>query len=76
MKENKDKPCHCCEGSGKEQDDIKTGRALSGLRLRKGIGLRSMARRLSISHSYLCLLEHGLRKWDKAQVARYMEELG
>lgn len=57
------KNCHCCEGSGKEIDQKQLGLALSGLRLRSGIGLRDMARRVGISHTYLKLLEKGDRVW-------------
>ena len=59
----KPKPCHCCHGSGTESDAKIHGRAMSGLRLRAGIGLRDMARRLRISHTYLWQMEQGKRRW-------------
>ena len=51
--------------AGLEPDDVVTGRKLSGLRLRAGIGLRRMALAMDISHSYLCLLEKGERRWSE-----------
>lgn len=59
----KEKPCHCCDGSGTETDMVKIGRALSGLRMRAGISLRGMARHLRVSHTYLWQMENGTRKW-------------
>lgn len=57
------KPCRCCEGTGRESDDVKLGRTLSGLRLRAGLSLRSVAHQMGISHSFLSQLEHGTRRW-------------
>ena len=71
----KNKSCHCCQGSGKEQDRVKHGRALSGLRLRAGISLRGMARMLHISHTYLWQMEHGTRNWPVAIEASYRRKL-
>jgi len=59
----KEKQCRCCEGSGVESDDVKLGRALSGLRLRAGLSLREVAQQMGISHSFLSQLEHGTRRW-------------
>ena len=71
----KTKPCHCCAGSGTETDNAKTGRAMSGLRLRAGIGLREMARALRISHSFLCQLEQGNRTWTEEVRFHYHQQL-
>jgi hypothetical protein len=65
------KSCHCCQGTGKERDRIKHGRALSGLRLRAGISLRGMARTMGISHTYLWQMERGLRNWPGNVEAKY-----
>lgn len=70
-----EKPCHCCAGSGKESDDLKQGRALSGLRLRAGISLRELARRMSISHTLLWQLENGKRHWKASHVISYQKNL-
>ena len=57
------KPCHCCDGSGQETDNVKLGRSLSGLRLRKAYTLRAFAREMGISHTFLWQLENGKRNW-------------
>jgi hypothetical protein len=69
------KPCHCCDGSGTETDNLKLGRSLSGLRLRKGITLRALARELGISHTYLWQLENGKRNWTPAILRNYRNAL-
>ena len=55
--------CHCCGGSGKEEDLVQKGLALSGLRLRADVSMRAMARHLQISHTYLWQMEKGQRRW-------------
>ena len=71
----KNKPCHCCAGSGEETDDVKTGRALSGIRLRAGITLREHARRMGISHTYLWQLENGKRSWTTELKKNYSDNI-
>lgn len=44
-------------------------------RLKTGLGLREMARRLGISHVYLRDLELGRRSWAGDLLARYDREL-
>lgn len=58
-----------------ENDDVKLGRALSGLRLRQSIPLRSLARVMGISHSYLSMLEGGRRHWSRGMEDRYRNAL-
>lgn len=60
---SKNKPCHCCNGTGDELDDAALGRKLRNLRTKAGVGLREMSRALSISHSFLSQLESGNRRW-------------
>lgn len=69
------KACHCCDGSGTETDNLKLGRALSGLRLRQQISLRGMARELGISHTYLWQLENGRRNWPANLIKNYRNAL-
>ena len=59
----KDKPCHCCHGSGEETSAVAIGHTMRCLRLKKLIGLRVMAERMGISHTFLSLLEQGKRNW-------------
>lgn len=67
----KTKKCHCCHGTGTEHDAKVHGRAMSGLRLRAGIGLRAMAKRLNVSHTYLWQMEQGRRRWPDALNRKY-----
>lgn len=67
--------CHCCGGSGEEEDRTSFGRALSGIRLRADMGLREMARKLGISHTYLWQLENGKRNWTPELERNYRELL-
>ena len=69
------RPCHCCAGSGVAPDDRSIGRAARALRSRSGIGLRDMAKRLGVSHTYLSLLEAGLRHWTLRLRAAYSAAL-
>lgn len=72
---SKPDPCHCCHGSGQERDDAVIGRSLSGLRLRAGVSLREQARRMGISHPYLCQLEKGRRAWSVRLMEKYRGSL-
>lgn len=71
----KDKPCHCCHGSGAEVDEKKASAMLKKLRVRAGIGLREMARRIGVSHSFLSQLEGGRRKWSPHVSHLFMVEV-
>lgn len=71
----KDKPCHCCHGSGAEVDEKKASAMLKKLRVKSKIGLREMARRIGISHSFLSQLEAGNRKWQPHVSHSYMLEI-
>ncbi len=54
---------------------MKAGRLMSKLRTKSGIGLRDMARRIGISHSFLSQLEAGRRKWQPHVSHAYMLEI-
>ncbi|HUD74814.1 MAG TPA: hypothetical protein VMQ76_07055, partial [Terracidiphilus sp.] len=49
--------CARCAGTGVEPDDKAIGGNLKALRIEAGIALRSMARRIRLSHGFLCQLE-------------------
>lgn len=68
--------CPCCDGTGKELDPVKVGSEMQALRTKAMIGLRSLAKRLGLSHTYLTLLEQGKRKWTPQLVHDYLEEIG
>lgn len=64
--------CKRCDGSGQEPDNKKTGSRLRALRRERGIGLREMARRMGISHPYLCQMEAGDRRIRPALLRQYL----
>lgn len=72
---SKPKSCHCCNGSGVENDDLKTGARLKKLRLEAGISQKTIAKGLGLSASMLVFLERGERRWTPDLVYRYEEIL-
>jgi transcriptional regulator with XRE-family HTH domain len=44
-------------------------------RIKSKTGLRDLAKRLSLSHTYLTLLEQGRRKWTPGLVHDYLNEI-
>jgi cytoskeletal protein RodZ len=58
------KECPKCGGSGVIQDDAVLGVELRKKREGIGLTLREVSRRMKISASYLCDLEHGRRIWS------------
>lgn len=59
----------------KVTDHAATGDALRQRRLKAGISLREMARRLGLSAPYLCDLEYGRRTWTQERVDDYLGKL-
>jgi len=55
--------CRRCKGSGREPDQVETGLWFRAHREQLGISLRTMAKRLNISPSFLSNLEQGRRVW-------------
>lgn len=55
--------CPACHGTGHVLDHKTIGRRMQAARHAKGVSLRVMAKRIGVSHSYLCLLEKGQRHW-------------
>ena len=73
---SKKSKCPCCDGSGEELDPEVVGREMYARRTDANIGLRALAKRLGISHTYLTLLEQGKRKWTPTLVHDYLNEIG
>ena len=67
------KTCHCCNGSGKEWDDVSIGARLKSIRTKAGISQKDMAKALSISPSMLVFLEKGLRRWTMGMIHKVEE---
>lgn len=70
----KTRACHCCDGSGKEIDDVALGAYLRNLRVGAGVTGRAMAQKLKISPSYLCDLEGGKRRWTESMSDKYLKQ--
>ena len=68
--------CPCCDGSGEELDPEVVGREMHAKRTHAHIGLREMAGKLGLSHTYLTLLEQGKRKWTPTLRHDYLNEIG
>ena len=67
--------CEYCMGSGETQDAREVGAEMKRHRLSLGITLRDFAKALVISHTYLCQLENGTRRWRLSMVDRYVRQL-
>ena len=65
------KPCHCCDGTGRELDPVVLGGQMRELRTKVGLSLRSMSELLHISAPYLCDLELGRRNWSVPLIEDY-----
>lgn len=56
-------------------DHRRTGDDVRVARKRAGISLREFARRLGVSASFVCDLEHGDRNWTEGRFAKAMRVL-
>lgn len=70
MGKKKTTACHCCSGSGREQDDAEIGKRFAAIRKSNGMSLREAARRMGISHTYLSQLEQGHRRWSRRLIEK------
>ncbi len=71
----KKETCHCCGGTGKENDHIAIGERLRNLREFRGVHAKVVAKTLGISQSYLSDLEHGRRWWTMEKIQQYEKAL-
>jgi predicted transcriptional regulator len=67
--------CPRCEGTGVIPDPRFHGAEARKRRLKTGIPLREMARRMSLSAAYLSDLELGRRGWREELQHRYVKAL-
>lgn len=72
MKEKR--ACPKCLGTGAVPDDTKIGRRLKTRRIKAGVGLREIARRLDVTAPFVAYLENGERRW-KGWEQKYQEAL-
>jgi transcriptional regulator with XRE-family HTH domain len=67
--------CHCCDGSGKEQDDVEIGSDMRERRLAAGVQLKAVAAGMGISSSMLVFLERGERRWDGQKICEFLHQV-
>lgn len=67
--------CPRCAGTGEVPNDRAMGAAMRTKRERARVGLREMARRVRLSPSYLCHLEHGENRWSPEMIELYKRTL-
>ena len=63
MNKNQYLKCSKCGGSGQILNPVIEGAAYRSTRIKRGLSLREVARRMNISAMYLCDLERGRRAW-------------
>lgn len=68
--------CPHCDGNGTVLNPVFEGMKKRGTRERYGLTLRELARRMKITATYLCDLEHGRRRWTVDIHKRFMSEVG
>ncbi len=64
-------PCTRCGGTGLEFDHRAIGTELRHIRELKGMSLRDVASRMSLTASYISDLELGRRNWSATLISRY-----
>ena len=65
------KLCHCCNGSGEENDNAKTSARLVALRKANHLTQLQVSQDMEMKAPYLCLLEKGMRTWKPGQITAY-----
>ena len=65
-------PCKRCDGTGIEPDWTSIGRIMRRQRKAARKSLRTVAKRMKISPSYVSALENGLKPWRAKIQKRYL----
>lgn len=73
MAQLKTKQCRCCDGTGKEMDDIEVGWAMRKQRIAAKLSQSEVAHRMKVTASYVCDLEYGKRKWTDLKISLYQK---
>lgn len=68
-------PCHCCHGTGLEFDSRNVGLEMRALRMLRRKTMKIIARKMKVTESYICELEHGRRNWTRFLIKEYMKAL-
>ena len=69
------KSCHCCFGSGQEQNPWLLGQSLKRQRVRARVTLEAVAQAMGVTRGHLSYLENGKRRWQAGQEAQYLKAL-
>jgi transcriptional regulator with XRE-family HTH domain len=67
--------CHCCNGSGVEKNHKTLGQSMRNSRIKAGLSLRKMAKKIGISFSFLAQLERGNRHWTQDVEYKFLKAL-
>ena len=67
--------CPRCGGSGEVRHDGLVGKLMRERRMKAGISLRELARRIKWSAAYVSSLELGQRMWTDSKLQRYAKGL-
>ena len=76
MKNYKHRPCHHCDGTGKEIDPVWLSCALRKHREKNGFSIRELARRLGVSHTHAAEIEKETKSPGPGLLGRILKELG
>lgn len=71
----KERPCHCCGGTGVENDHIAIGTRLKLKRQHADILAKEVAEKIGVSAQFLSDLEKGRRTWTEKLIADYERAL-
>lgn len=75
MKVDMTMTCPKCDGTGHVLNPMAQGNAMRQIRLKAGVAVREMARRLDVSAPYVSDLELGRRGWNSGLIERYKAAL-
>lgn len=67
--------CPKCNGSGTLPDRHTIGCRFRKLRLKKGLTLAQMSKRVKVSEGQLCKLENGQKNWRPEHISAYEKAL-
>lgn len=72
---SKPSPCRCCRGSGVEKNHKTLGQSMRNSRIKAGLSMRKMAKKIGISFSFLAQLEKGNRHWTEDVEYKFLKIL-
>lgn len=67
----KTKPCHCCDGTGKEYNNKAVGTEMIALRAKSGLTQSEVGERMGFAKAYVSDLERGNRNWSSELIEKF-----